>query len=154
MTDWIPKDKENIKDLLLEVIDFISEPFMLTTTEGIVKHANSRLLDLVRKSQKEVNGKKYGEVLSCKYFHENNEKCGDSYYCNICEISKHFDLQGNSSSNPSDDDNPIVIREVVMDGTSLTKIFQLHTKNVDIEGDKMILCILKPLNPSELENIS
>lgn len=152
MNNWFP---QHIAPEVFaeELLDFVPEPIMIVNEQGQLLFVNARFLNLVQKTKEELIGLDYGEALGCKYFVENDQQCGNTYYCEICEIKKTLDGKALTNNQDGLSDGQIIVRDILINGIRSTKIFELSVKPFEADGKKCLVCILKNLKKEDLESL-
>jgi transcriptional regulator of aromatic amino acid metabolism len=152
MSNWIPKSSKGLRTLVDGLIQFIPEPFIIIDSDSKIVESNLLFQNMTQRSAKEIHGLPYGQALGCKYFDQNIEDCGDTYYCQVCEIKNSIEEHRISRYLASEITNKTIVREIVTDHTSLTKIFKLHLQHIQLEDTTYFMCIFKNLNKADLES--
>ena len=152
MNNWFPQQIAP-EVFAEELLDFVPEPIMIVNEQGQLLFVNARFLNLVQKTKEELIGLDYGEALGCKYFVEEETKCGSTYYCEICEIRKTLEEKASGFANPELKNGQIIIRDILINGVQSTKIFELSVKPFESEGKKYFVCLFKNLKKEDLENL-
>lgn len=146
MTEWLPDTKEGVSLMTEELLEFIPDPLMITDNEGLLLYANPAFRNLTQKETASLLNVHYGDALGCKYFEQNTQGCGKTYYCEFCEIRRAF----NEVQTP--EEGRVVVRETVTDGTSLVRILRLYLKKTVYEGKTRFIGVFKPLGTADLES--
>jgi PAS domain-containing protein len=152
MNNWIPENRLS-QSFMEELLDFMPEPIMITDEKGILLFVNTAFAQLVQKEAKSLYGIRYGDALGCKYFEAENQQCGNTYYCEICEIRQTLEDKALIASQTGLSDGQIIVREILVNGFLSTKIFELSVKPFKSDGKTCFVCLLKNLKKEDLENI-
>lgn len=86
-----------LKNIFNKLMDNTSEPvFMVNKNSKIIK-SNIAFSNFVQKTQLEIEGFDFGEVLGCSYLTKDTKACGNNYYCDLCSIRNAIDSSFNEN---------------------------------------------------------
>lgn len=137
------KKSENFIEVLM---DNLESNIMVVNQDIKVESANPFLKDMLHKDLKQIEGKKCGNALGCSHAIEEGKNCGETSFCNSCNLRKTIISTLADKSNHSGN---VLSREFYMNGEKVKKYFLYSCKHVKFNSDDMALLIMNDV--TELE---
>lgn len=137
------------REFLRAVFDNITSAIFLVDSETRIRAINDSFEALFYKSEDKLIGELCGNALGCVYVQDGSD-CGTTKDCGSCGLRRaltdalHKNIQSNKKK---------LIREFVIRGVKVKKIFQYSTRLIQFNGDRMILVIMDDITDLELQRI-
>lgn len=108
-----------------------AEPFFIINEHYKVVFANKALENYVQKPIADIINSDFGKMLGCMYMEKDNNSCGDTYYCSICNIRNAII---ESFTDPKAIIRKEVVRDIKIDDQVLFKQMSITAYYVDINN--------------------
>ncbi len=137
------KTSENFLEVLMENLQ---TNIMVVNQDIKVESVNPFLKRMLHKDLKQIEGKKCGNALGCRHAVEEGKDCGETTFCESCNLRKTIisTLSGKSSHSGN-----VLSREFYMNGKKIKKHFLYSCKHVKFDSTDMALLIMNDV--TELE---
>jgi len=137
------KKSENFLEVLM---DNLQSNIMVVNQDMKVESVNPFLKNMLHKNLNQIEGKKCGNALGCHHAVEEGKNCGETTFCNTCNLRKTIISTLADRSNHSGN---VLSREFYMNGEKIKKYFLYSCKHVKFNNNDMALLIMNDV--TELE---
>lgn len=127
-------------------MDNLESNIMVVNQDIKVESVNPFLKNMLHKDLKQIEGKTCGDALGCRHAVEERKNCGETTFCNSCNLRKNIISTLADRSNHSGN---VLSREFYMNGEKVKKHFLYSCKHVKFNSADMALLIMNDV--TELE---
>jgi signal transduction histidine kinase len=142
---------DNLKDsisFLTLILESINSAVFIVDKNLKITNVNNVFFSIFNvDSKKDVIGELFGNAIDCLNLEDNKFKCGETPYCNDCDIRNAI----NKAIRKKEEINRKTIeKEIKVDKDIIKKYFQFTIKHLNYSGNEMAIIIIDDI--TELEN--
>jgi len=137
------KESENFIEVLM---NNLQSSIMIVNKDINIESVNPFLKNMLCKNLDQIEGKKCGNALGCYHAVEEGKICGETSFCNSCNLRKNIASTLNHRSNHSGN---ILSREFYINNEKIKKHFLYSCKHIKFNSADMALLIMNDI--TELE---
>jgi sigma-B regulation protein RsbU (phosphoserine phosphatase) len=144
----------NSNEFLNGLLDSINSAIFIVDKEARVKDFNNSFVKLFKKDDKVIKDGLCGNIIGCYYAVNENADCGETSYCNRCDLRNSIKKIINDDIN---EDKNILKRKFKIGDDYIIKFLEYTVKKIDTDEEKFMMIILdditdRHLNKIKLEN--
>ncbi|MGB6128071.1 MAG: diguanylate cyclase [Psychrilyobacter sp.] len=137
------KKSENFIEVLM---DNLQTNIMVVNKDIKIESVNAFLKNMLYKDLKEVEGVKYGNAIGCYHAVEERKNCGETSFCNSCNLRKTITSTLIKKSNYSE---KVLSREFYINDIKTKKYFLYSCKHIRFYNADMALLIMNDVTKLE-----
>lgn len=141
---------KNSNEFLNGLLDSINSAIFIVDKGPRVKDFNNSFLKLFKKDDKVIKDGLCGNIIGCYYAVNENADCGETSYCNKCDLRNSIKKIINEDIN---EDKNILKRKFKIGDEYIIKFLEYTVKKIDTHKEKYMMIILDDITDRHLNKI-
>lgn len=141
------KESNEFLNLLFESLNSV---ILIADKQLKIKKANNTFEVLFKKRNESVIGKLCGDALGCHYPIEENKICGETSYCNYCDLRASIKETYKKKNNLS---HKLLTRDFYINTNKVKKHLQYSTRHIVFDEEEFVVIILNDITELKEQEI-